>query len=151
MTKHAAAPLNRVFFYSLERAIKAYRHFAQARIDDAGLDITVDQWLVLRTIEESPELTQQQVGVAVFKDFASITRIIQLLVRKRYLRRSPHPSDGRRSALALTAQGTGLIRVLEPIIHRNRQRALRGIPAADVERARGLLDAVSMNCNPTRS
>jgi DNA-binding MarR family transcriptional regulator len=151
MTRRITAPLNRGFFYSLERAIKAYRQFAQARIDDSGIDITVDQWLVLRTLQESPDLTQQQVGLAVFKDFASIARIVQLLVRKRYLRRTSHPRDARRSALVLTAHGMEVIRALEPVILRNRRRALRGIPPADVLRAQGLLDTVSRNCHLARS
>jgi DNA-binding MarR family transcriptional regulator len=146
-----AAPLTQSFFYSLERAIKAYRQFAQARIDDSGIDITVDQWLVLRTLQESPDLTQQQVGIAVFKDFASIARIVQLLVRKRYLRRGPHPSDARRSALTLTARGLAATRALEPVILRNRRRALGGIPAADARRAQVLLDTVSTNCQLARS
>jgi DNA-binding MarR family transcriptional regulator len=99
--------LQDVLFYSLESAIKAYRRFAQARLSAAGIDITIDQWLVLKTIHESADVTLQQVGVAVFKDFASITRIVQLLERKGLLRRKPHPTDGRRSELALTsANGT---------------------------------------------
>lgn len=151
MTKPTVAPLNTVFFYSLERAIKAYRQFAQARIDEAGIDITVDQWLVLRTIQESPDVTQQQLGTAVFKDFASITRIIHLLVDKGYLHRAPHPTDGRRSALSLTIVGTSLLRKTEPVVRRNRQHALRGIRPDDVQRAREMLDAISDNCQPRDS
>ena len=75
--------LQDVLFYSLESASKAYRRFAQARLHESGVDITIDQWLVLKTIHESPDITLQKVGAAVFKDFASVTRIVQLLERKR--------------------------------------------------------------------
>ena len=53
------------FFYALERAIKSYRQFAQTRIAAAGSDVTIDQWLVLKTLQDNPDATQQQIGVMV--------------------------------------------------------------------------------------
>jgi MarR family transcriptional regulator, transcriptional regulator for hemolysin len=138
--------LKDVLFYSLESATKAYRRFAQARLASAGIDITIDQWLVLKTINESADITLQQVGVAVFKDFASITRIVQLLERKGLLRRRPHPSDGRRSELALTNAGESVIRTVEPIAQANRRHALEGIDADEVARLRAVLKRITDNC-----
>lgn len=140
--------LQDVFFYTLESAIKSYRRFAQARIDEQGLDITIDQWLVLRTLQDRPDTTQQQVAATVFKDFASVTRILQLLEAKGYLRTRPHPRDGRRSALTLTAAGSSMIRTLGPIVRANRRRALRGIAPAEAARVRNLLVVITTNCTP---
>ena len=50
--------LNEVIFYVLEKTIKQYRQFAQSNIDRAGIDITIDQWLILNVIQESPALAQ---------------------------------------------------------------------------------------------
>ena len=52
--------LQDVLFYSLESASKAYRRFAQARLYASGIDITIDQWLVLEAIHESPDLALEQ-------------------------------------------------------------------------------------------
>jgi MarR family transcriptional regulator for hemolysin len=134
-------------FYSLEATIKTYRRFAQGRLHDAGIDITIDQWRVLRTIHESPDVTLQQVGVAAFKDFASVTRIVQLLERKGLLRRKPHPHDGRRSELALTSLGESVIRKVEPIAAANRRHALSGIDAEEVARLRAVLKRIVENCD----
>ena len=139
--------LQDVIFYSLESASKAYRRFAQARLHAAGIDITIDQWLVLKTIHESADITLQQVGEAVFKDFASITRIVQLLERKRLLRRKPHPTDGRRSELVLTSSGESVIRTVEPIAQANRRQALDGIDAEEVARLRAVLKRITENCD----
>lgn len=138
--------LQDVLFYSLEAATKAYRRFAQARLHAAGIDVTIDQWLVLKTIHESADATLQQVGVAVFKDLASITRIVQLLERKGLLRRKPHPSDGRRSELALTSAGESVIRTVEPIAQANRRQALQGIDGDEVARLRAVLTRITENC-----
>src|SRR5688500_6521917 len=119
--------LQDVFFYSLESTLKSYRRFAQARLQESGIDITIVQWLVLKTIHESPDVTQQQVGSAVFKDFASVARIVQLLERKGFLRRKPHRNDKRRSELVLTRSGHSLLRTLEPIIRAYRGEALNGV------------------------
>ncbi len=142
--------LQDVLFYSLESASKAYRRFAQDRLYAAGIDITIDQWLVLKTIHESPDVTLQQVGTAVFKDFASVTRIVQLLERKRLLRRKPHPSDGRRSELALTSSGESVIRTMEPIAQANRKQALDGINAEEIAWLRAVLKRITENCDARR-
>ena len=142
--------LQDVLFYSLESASKAYRRFAQARLYAAGIDITIDQWLVLKTIHESADVTLQQVGAAVFKDFASVTRIVQLLERKGLLRLNPQPSDGRRSELVLTGSGESVIRTVEPIAQANRRQALDGIDAEDVARLRAVLKRITENCDARR-
>jgi len=142
--------LQDVLFYSLESAIKAYRRFAQARLYAAGIDITIDQWLVLKTIHESADVTLQHVGAAVFKDFASITRIVQLLEQKGLLRRKPHPTDGRRSKLVLTSAGESVIRTVEPIAQANRRQALEGIDAEEVARLRAVLKRITENCDALR-
>lgn len=142
--------LQDVLFYSLDAASKAYRRFAQARLHASGLDITIDQWLVLKTIHESPDVTLHSVGTAVFKDFASVTRIVQLLERKGLLRRKPHPTDGRRSELVLTGAGESMIRTVEPIAQDNRRQALAGIDAEQVARLRELLKRIVDNCDAPR-
>jgi DNA-binding MarR family transcriptional regulator len=142
--------LRDVIFYSLESASKAYRRFAQARLYAAGIDITIDQWLVLKTIHESADVTLQQVGTAVFKDFASVTRIVQVLERKGLLRRKPHPNDGRRSELTLTRSGVSVIRRVEPVAQAYRSEALNGIDAEEVARLRAVLKRITENCDARR-
>jgi DNA-binding MarR family transcriptional regulator len=142
--------LQDLFFYSLESTLKSYRRFAQARLQESGIDITIDQWLVLKTIHESPDITQQQVGSAVFKDFASVARIVQLLERKGFLRRKPHPSDKRRSELVLTRSGHSLLRTLEPVIRAYRSEALKGVGKEDVERMRRAFSRITANCEEGR-
>ncbi|WP_236704959.1 MarR family transcriptional regulator [Hymenobacter sp. AT01-02] len=62
--------LSSIIFYSLDKAIRQYRKLAQANIDRAGIAITIDQWLVLRVIQENDDLTQSDIGDRVFKDQA---------------------------------------------------------------------------------
>ncbi|GAB2661656.1 hypothetical protein GCM10027036_14250 [Flavihumibacter cheonanensis] len=139
--------LNATFFYILEKSIKSYRQMAQRTISDEFGSITVDQLLVLQTMKDQPELTQQQIAVAVFKDFASITRIIDLLVRKGYLKRSDHPTDRRRFALTLTSEGEDLLIQVRPRILKNRRIALEGVEEEEMAIARKVLARIVENCS----
>lgn len=141
-----AEKLNATFFYLLEKSIKSYRQMAQRNISDEFGSITVDQLLVLQTMRDQPELTQQQIAAAVFKDFASITRIIDLLVRKGFLKRSDHPTDRRRFELTLTAEAEDLLGQVRPRILKNRRIALEGIEEEELAIARKVLAKITENC-----
>ena len=88
--------LNSVIFYNIEEAIKTYRMYAQNQLKINGLKITIDQWLVLKCLKENPNTTQVELAEKVFKDNASITRIIDLLVKANYLERTINQTDRRK-------------------------------------------------------
>lgn len=138
--------LERVVFYMLDKAIKTYRQFAQRRLNDAGLDITIDQWLVLNTIETFPHVSQLEIADRVFKDAASVTRIVDLLIRKGYLQRQSHPVDRRRFTLELTSPGKTLVKQVNKISEENRNIGLKGISEADLEHLKGTLTTIINNC-----
>lgn len=139
--------LRESIFYTLERSIKTYRQFAQKRISEAGFDITIDQWLVLKTIQENPANSQQQTSETVFKDYASVTRIIELLVKKEFLSRQFHANDRRRFELTITKKGKEIIDAVGPIIAENRKQALKGFSKQDIETLREYLKDLTSNCN----
>ena len=141
-----AEQLKDVLFYNLEKSIKVYRQFAQRNLAAKGYNITIDQWLVLKTLHDNEGITQQQVAVIVFKDYASVTRIIELLVAKHFIIRSFHTTDRRRFELALTTEGKKLLARIQPNINENRTKALKGISKAEAENLRNTLDKVISNC-----
>jgi DNA-binding MarR family transcriptional regulator len=140
------AHLEKTVFYALDKAIKSYRQFAQRNIKNAGVDITIDQWLLLKTINDHPEMTQKDMADAIFKDYASVTRMIELLVRKELLERSFHKADRRRYELRLTILGKRNINKLVPIVHTNRKQALDGFTSGEVDQLRCLLNNITSNC-----
>ena len=95
--------LNSVIFYNIEEAIKTYRMYAQNQLKINQLKITIDQWLVLKCLKENPKATQIELAEKVFKDNASITRIVDLLVKANFLQREINPNDRRKLNLKITA------------------------------------------------
>ncbi len=138
--------LEDILFYSLERSIKSYRQFAQQQLIKHHFDITIDQWLLLKTIRDNPEQTQQQIAQTIFKDFASVTRIVELLVEKKYIIRSQHPTDRRRFKLKLADSAEKLLSIMQPIIESNRKTALKGISEQQILQFQQVLNLIYNNC-----
>ncbi len=138
--------LDRVIFYSLDKSIKTYRQFAQKKFVEAGLDITIDQWLVLNAIAEKPGISQLEISGKVFKDAASVTRIIDLLIKKQYLVRAAHDTDRRRFSLELTKEGKTLIKTIAKVVEQNRAKALKGIHEKDLLKVKETLNLIIDNC-----
>ncbi|RAK69861.1 MarR family winged helix-turn-helix transcriptional regulator [Hymenobacter edaphi] len=140
--------LSSIVFYALDKAIRSYRRMAQATIDRAGLDITIDQWLVLRVLLEHDDLTQHDIAERVFKDQASVARMLALLTRRGLLSAVPLPHDGRRTQLRVTEAGHRILAAVQPIVLQNRTKALAGISEEELAVLRPLLDRIALNCAP---
>jgi DNA-binding MarR family transcriptional regulator len=133
-------------FYSIEKAIKSYRQFAQKNINEKGFGTTIDQGLIVSIIQGNPGITQQQIAINAFKDVASVTRIIENLVNKKILKRDFHSEDRRRFNLSITPMGLKMLRQMKPVIDSYRKRALKGISDTEIEMLRNILDKITENC-----
>ncbi len=139
--------LNEIFFYQLEKTIKLYRRYVQARFKDQGFGITVDQWLVLKALSENTKLTQSDLAELVFKDKASMTRLIELLVLKKLVQRAAHETSRRRFKLTITEKGHELIAQITPLVKDNRKHGLHGISLAELQTTEQTLKKIINNCN----
>jgi DNA-binding MarR family transcriptional regulator len=136
----------RTVLYTLEQALKAYRKRCQHNLDQVAGNLTVDQALVLIVLDKYPTLSQHQMAELVFKDKASLTRIIELLVQKGLLTRALHPTDRRKFALQLTASGQHTLAQLAPTIQLNQQTALAGLSDDELAQFHGTLQKIIANC-----
>ena len=138
--------LDSVLFYYIEKAIKSYRQFAQRELKSAGLSITVDQWLTLNCLFENPDISQKELAERVFKDNASITRIIELLVKGKYLKRTINKEDRRKFNLSITELGHETIAVASTIVEKYRNSALKGIGIAKEDHVKTVMKTIIKNC-----
>ncbi|OXA88393.1 MarR family winged helix-turn-helix transcriptional regulator [Flavobacterium hercynium] len=132
--------------YSIEHAIKEYRKISQKNIEKVVSDITVDQCLVLIILNENKNVSQIEIAKLIFKDNASITRIIELMVKKDYLIRETNALDKRKTKLEITDKGKKTIELLTPVIHLNRKTALDGLSLEEINMLDKILDKIITNC-----
>lgn len=132
-------------FYSIEEAIKAYRKLSLKEIKNVIPDITVDQALILQMINNKQQ-TQTEIADLIFKDYASMTRIVGLMTKKDYLIKTINEKDRRVSILKITHKGELALKQLIPIINQNRETALKGLKLEDLNNLKNTLNKINQNC-----
>ncbi|WP_411028822.1 MarR family winged helix-turn-helix transcriptional regulator [Spongiimicrobium sp. 3-5] len=132
-------------FYTIERTIKSYRKFSQKNISKVVSDITIDQKLVLQYLNDYPELSQKEIAELVFKDNASMTRMINIMVKKKYLKRSTNLKDRRRYKIEITQKGNQVLSKLPMVIKSNREQALTGVTQDELVQLEKILNKILSN------
>lgn len=131
--------------YSIEETIKAYRKLSQKNISSVIPDITVDQALILIVISQSDK-SQSEIADLVFKDYASMTRIVSLMISKDYLLKTIDKGDKRKTKLTITEKGRDVIKKLKPMIDKNRETALANISEEELQQMYNTLRKITSNC-----
>ena len=90
--------------------------------------------------------SKKEIAELIFKDNASITRIIELMVKKEYLTRKMNELDRRKFNLEITEKGKKTIELLTPVIYKNRQIALEGLSENEIELLDKVLTKIISNC-----
>ncbi|SHI73985.1 MarR family winged helix-turn-helix transcriptional regulator [Flavobacterium terrae] len=138
--------LNNIIFYNIDKAIRSYRMYAMKQIRKSGYKITIDQWLIIKSILEKPKITQQELAKNVFKDNASVTRIIELMVKSNYLSRAVDSKDRRKSVLTVTQEGKDIIKKVQSLVLDNRKVALEGVSKEELDTMNIALQKIITNC-----
>lgn len=145
-TINTVEKLDSVIFYKIDRAIRTYRQFAQARLKALGHQITIDQWLVIKCLIENPKIQQNEISELVFKDAASVNRMINLLVESKYLKRKINKSDRRKMDILVTKKALDAIDEMDKVIPDNRAVALSGLTREEMLVATKVMTQIASNC-----
>ncbi|XLS29025.1 MarR family winged helix-turn-helix transcriptional regulator [Flavobacteriaceae bacterium M23B6Z8] len=132
-------------FYQIEKAIKQYRSMAQANLNELGCHITINQLLLLIQIDKRPDVSQVALAELLFKDVASITRMIELLVKEGFLIREENKEDRRRKDLKITAKGRETLDRAMPVIIKNREVAQNNISEEERKTLFQILNKIIVN------
>lgn len=133
------------YSFLLDRTARKVKQYAQQQFKDGAFDVTVDQWLVLKNLSENGKLSQTELASLVFKDHPTLTRIVDLLCKKGYVERVPHPQDRRSFHLNLTAEGVSKVTALRPKILEIREKAWENLSEQDFEEFKRILNTIYQN------
>tara|TARA_B100001250_G_scaffold327247_1_gene291398 strand:- start:223 stop:672 length:450 start_codon:yes stop_codon:yes gene_type:complete len=111
----------------------------------AGLDISLDQWMVLGPISFHGDASQKLLSDASLKDKASITRIVSTLEKKNLVVRVPDQIDHRVNRVVLTAAGKKLLVDAIPIMNKTREEVASGIPETEIQVFKDVLAKIISN------
>jgi DNA-binding MarR family transcriptional regulator len=124
--------LKNLYIFLAEKMVKDYKQGSLAIHNKIKSGITVDQWVVLKYINEHNGATQVEIAKSSAKDAPTTTRIIDQLVRKKLVERKADLNDRRKFKIVVTPKGTALVKKVLPNILKHRSNVIKGIPEKEL-------------------
>lgn len=137
--------MNNVVNFLLEQTVRQMRSYAQRQLDILQTGITVDQWVLLKIIEERKQISQVELAQVAQKDTASITRILDLLQKKGLIQRIDDEYDRRKYMISLTTEGMEFVVHNLPIIDRLRNQIVQGLSQEEILSLKSILAKIRQN------
>lgn len=138
-------PLEDVYLFHLDRTFKQYKKSKKNFFKKLGLDLTSDQWIVLKRVSEVEGITQKDLASSTYKEPASITRILDILERKNYIERRSTKEDRRVYELYLTKEGRKTVDEVIDAAIEGRAKGVKGFSEEEVKTLINLLSRMHDN------
>ncbi len=107
--------------------------------------ITTEQWSVLRTLNESDKISQKELSIRSDKDQATLTKILDLLVKQENVERVPNPQDRRSFLVEITPKGAHLVEEVAPYLEKIYVEITNGIGSDNLDIFREVLSKLEDN------
>ncbi|MEL6986380.1 MAG: MarR family transcriptional regulator [Bacteroidota bacterium] len=137
--------LNKVFLFKLDQTAKQFKKYKNHIFKQNGIDITSDQWILLKNIKEKEGINQTELAKRSKKEAAAVTRTLDILERKEWIKRERDPESRREYNLYTTRKGDKIVEKILPIALAIRKKAKRSITKEDLGVFNKVLDAIYQN------
>lgn len=132
-------------FFKLDATLKRIRNYWQKTFDAHKKDITVDQWLLIENLYKHKKITHNELAKVTSKDITTVSRIIELLVKKELVVREGSPYDRRKVFLQLTTKGADKYKEVRPLVLEMRKTGWHGLTENDYSELTRILDVIYNN------
>jgi DNA-binding MarR family transcriptional regulator len=95
----------------------------------AGLNLTARQYVVLVAAADKDGSSQQDIIDSTGIDRSTVSQVVQIMIRKGYLKRRRTREDARAYAITLTPYGLDVLKASEPIVGRIDEALIGALPA----------------------
>ncbi len=129
----------------IERTQRRMKQNFQRLLKEANTEITVDQWLLLQELSKENGLSQLELAQRAYKDAPTVTRILDLLVKKQLIERVADETDRRKFSIELTKAGHKKIKEVTPVLREFRSKAWAGLSDNEVSKLTIVLNRIFTN------
>ncbi len=130
----------------IENTSKRMKHvFAKILSDQFDNKITVDQWVVLNQLYKYGQLSQYEIANYAFKDAPTVTRIIDILLTKKYIVKSIDAEDRRKFTINLSPDGKELVKLILPTLNVFRENCYENISDSELTILEKILNKINQN------
>ena len=148
MSKEASLKLHMNLGLLIRSAHNSMTERFVQNVFNSGLDISMDQWMILGPIWQLESPSQKELGEICFRDKPSITRIIDSLEKKSLVVRVPDQIDHRIKRVILTNAGKQLFYDVLPIMEKTREEVRGNIPEKEIQIFKNVLSKIIKNLKP---
>ena len=148
MSKEASLKLHMNLGLLIRSAHNSMTERFVQNVFNSGLDISMDQWMILGPIWQLESPSQKELGEICFRDKPSITRIIDSLEKKSLVVRVPDQIDHRIKRVVLTKAGKQLFYDVLPIMEKTREEVRGNIPDEEIQIFKNVLSKIIKNLKP---
>ena len=135
----------RAYFFKIDTTIKKIRNTLQKQFNEAGFDLTVDQWVVIDHLYRNPGISQNTLAEMTTKDAPTVTRIIDLLAQKGLAERRITDTDRRKFLVYLTEAGEAKYSEALPVVSAIRRRGWGDLSDDDYQHFVRIMDSIYEN------
>lgn len=132
-------------FFKLDATLKKIRNYWQKSFDALNKDITVDQWLLVENLYKHKRITHNELARLTSKDITTVSRIIELLVKKELVERQGSTDDRRKVFIQLTPAGVNKYKDVRPLVLEMRKTGWKNLTEADYSELTRILDVIYSN------
>ena len=127
------------------KASTAIARRLQKKFNNAGLNLTIEQWSVLYHLWKQEGMSQQELCNATFRDKPSITRLVDNLEKLDLVKRVASENDRRINRIYLTKQALKLQEQSMILAEETLNEALETVPVEKIDVCKEVLQVVYDN------
>lgn len=132
----------------LGRTMKLVDYHMQEAFQSAGLDLTKEQMVVLKKLDEQDGLNQNELAFLTYRDKSSLARLLSKMELKKYIKREQSAHDKRVNQVFLTKEGKAIYSKTRPVIKKLIDKMEQNISFEEKEWMISLLQKVQVNFEP---
>lgn len=133
------------FLHELSKVTSAMKGFMRQKFKEHDVNITFEMLQVLRFLWGKDGVNQQEIADAILKDKASLTYLLDNLVRRKLVQRTEDSQDRRNKIITLTDEGQEMKDLIMPWITEMFEIAGRNIPSELIGSGLILFEAIYLN------
>ena len=133
--------------YYLERTTRQVKLAFTKAFNDAGIDLTPEQWVIMDYLLNENGVSQTDLASKSYKNAPTVSRIIDVLERKGFVERQRFQNDRRRYKIYLTSLGRQTANKALPIAMTIREKGWHGLSDQEYDVFIKIVEQVFKNYN----
>lgn len=134
------------FGFYLDRTLKKIVTVFLQHFKNNGIDLTIEQWVILHRIHElGEEASQVEISKLSYRNRATTSRVISGLTKKGLIQKKRFKGDQKRYKLIVTQKGEEIVKKALPIVEDLRAVGYQNINDDDFEAFMKVLDQLWEN------